>query len=126
MKIKSKLIATIVSMCAALAVMAVGVWAAATNFTLTISNTVNLQFEAAEVIIKGKAEATGLVTPAQLTVAETTLFENGVYVGTTPSEESAADGTNAYAFKQAVEGFQVTNDSLGKDLTKEAIYIRIM
>lgn len=42
MKMRSKLIATIVSMCAAVAVMAVGVWAATSSFSVTISNTINI------------------------------------------------------------------------------------
>lgn len=44
MKLKSKLIATIVSICAAIAVMGVGVWAAQTSFTVNVENSVNLSF----------------------------------------------------------------------------------
>ncbi len=43
MKLKSKLIATVVSMCAAIAVMGVGVWAStAQNFTVTVNNDVDV------------------------------------------------------------------------------------
>ena len=44
MKLKSKLIATIVSICAAIAVMGVGVWAATSSFTVTVTNNVNIEF----------------------------------------------------------------------------------
>lgn len=44
MKLKSKLIATIVSICAAIAVMGVGVWAATSSFTVTVTNQVNIGF----------------------------------------------------------------------------------
>ena len=44
MKLKSKLIATIVSMCAAIAVMGVGVWAStAQSFTLTVNNDIDVK-----------------------------------------------------------------------------------
>lgn len=44
MKLKSKLIATIVSMCAAIAVMGVGVWASTSqNFTVTVKNDVDVK-----------------------------------------------------------------------------------
>lgn len=44
MKLKSKLIATIVSMCAAIAVMGVGVWASTSqNFTVTVKNDVDIK-----------------------------------------------------------------------------------
>ena len=45
MKFKSKLIATIVSICTAIAVMGIGVWAAVSTFTTSISNTVSLFFD---------------------------------------------------------------------------------
>ena len=44
MKLKSKLIATIVSICAAIAVMGVGVWAATSSFTVSVTNNVNIEF----------------------------------------------------------------------------------
>lgn len=44
MKLKSKLIATIVSMCAAIAVMGVGVWASTSqNFTVTVNNDIDVK-----------------------------------------------------------------------------------
>ena len=81
MKLKSKLIATIVSICAAIAVMGVGVWAATSTFSVSVSNTVSLGFQnldgkvtvsattGADVVKGGKTAPT---------LAETTLFDNGV------------------------------------------------
>lgn len=54
MKLRSKLIATVVSMCAAIAVMGVGVWASTSdNFTVTVKNDVDIQ------IIKVDADVWG-------------------------------------------------------------------
>lgn len=54
MKLRSKLIATVVSMCAAIAVMGVGVWASTSdNFTVTVKNDVDIQ------IIKVNADVWG-------------------------------------------------------------------
>ena len=61
MKLKSKLIATIVSICAAIAVMGVGVWAATNTFSVTVTNQINLAFAnlPGTVTIKGMASANG-------------------------------------------------------------------
>lgn len=59
MKLKSKLIATIVSICAAIAVMGVGVWAAQASFTVTVNNTVSLAFHQLDGQVKQNAAYAG-------------------------------------------------------------------
>lgn len=85
MKIRTKLIATIVSMCAALAVMAVGVWAATTQFTVNVTNTVNFAFETGEYVVEAQATATKKVGEADsdITAAypNTELFNKKVIAG---------------------------------------------
>lgn len=82
MKLKSKLIATIVSICAAIAVMGVGVWAATGSFTVQVTNNINLSFAnlAGDISVVGKAGAdvTGVDgEDAQKTVAnlEAVLYD---------------------------------------------------
>lgn len=85
MKIRTKLIATIVSMCAALAVMAVGVWAATTQFAVNVTNTVNFAFETGEYVVAAEATATKKVgaTDSDITAAypNTELFNKKVIAG---------------------------------------------
>lgn len=68
MKLKSKLIATIVSICAAIAVMGIGVWAATDSFTVTVTNTVNISV----------SNLSGTIT-ATATAVETTTKEDGTF-----------------------------------------------
>ena len=96
MKLKSKLIATIVSICAAIAVMGVGVWAATTSFTVTVTNNVNLAFQNLDGTVYVSAATGGdhlynNVTAPSLT--ETPIFANGVTTAKTISSaaESAYD-----------------------------------
>lgn len=110
MKIKTKLIATIVSMCAALAVMAVGVWAAATDFTLTVSNTVSMSFLATEakVSVAGEFEVNDVPVG---TYAKTELFNNNTYTGT---------GTrNADAFLAEIADWKLDSTTLYTEETVE-------
>ena len=122
MKIKTKLIATIVSMCAALAVMAVGVWAAVTEFTLTINNNVNLSFATAEVVIKGQGTTTGLTLAGDTSIAETELFNNGTYTAnaTGTAADTPAAGTNANDFVTTAATWQITSGTLGGNLNQAA------
>lgn len=61
MKLKSKLIATIVSICAAIAVMGVGVWAATSQFTVQVTNKVNFTVNnlAGTITVTGAATING-------------------------------------------------------------------
>ena len=74
MKLKSKLIATIVSICAAIAVMGVGVWAATQTFTVNVKNTVSINFQnlTGKVAISAVANADKYATDG----AEITLKTN--------------------------------------------------
>lgn len=77
MKLKSKLIATIVSICAAIAVMGVGVWAASGSFTVKVSNTVTMAFASLDGTVSVSATSvtkgsTKDATPA--TMAETEVY----------------------------------------------------
>lgn len=78
MKLKSKLIATIVSICAAIAVMGVGVWAATSNFTVSVTNTVTLGVTNLTGTVDVKATATGTELKAEPAKPsyEATLFNS--------------------------------------------------
>ena len=78
MKLKSKLIATIVSICAAIAVMGVGVWAASANFSVTVTNTVSLAFAGIDgkVEVKAEAEQFGATTSGEGAVNAATPTAN--------------------------------------------------
>lgn len=79
MKLKSKLIATIVSICAAIAVMGVGVWAATQTFTVNVKNTVSINFQnlTGKVSISAVANADKYATDgAEITLAENELFNS--------------------------------------------------
>lgn len=99
MKLKSKLIATIVSICAAIAVMGVGVWAASTQFSVQVSNTVNVAFQN----LDGTFSVTGWaggdnLSEAGTALAEETLDQVLYTAGTTNfnkiSSAAEAAGTN--------------------------------
>lgn len=96
MKLKSKLIATIVSICAAIAVMGVGVWAATQSFTVTVTNTISLSFVNLEGSVSVKASTgvdstvDGGSTPS---LTSTTMYDNGTETYNTISADETA-GTN--------------------------------
>ena len=86
MKLKSKLIATIVSICAAIAVMGIGVWAATDSFTVTVTNTVNISVST----LSGTITATATAIKEGGTDFEADEFEDvEIY-------NSAATGENAH------------------------------
>lgn len=97
MKLKSKLIATIVSICAAIAVMGVGVWAATSSFTVTVTNTVSLSFVNLEGSVSVKA-STGAEVLAdgglEPTLASTVLYDNGDTKYNAISANATAAGGN--------------------------------
>lgn len=74
MKLKSKLIATIVSMCAAIAVMGVGVWAStAQSFSLTVNNDVDVKIIGVNADIYGEFAVYSQFT-GHSTAGETNTF----------------------------------------------------
>lgn len=74
MKLKSKLIATIVSMCAAIAVMGVGVWAStAQSFSLTVNNDVDVKIIGVNADIYGEFAVYSQFT-GHTTASETNTF----------------------------------------------------
>ena len=93
MKLKSKLIATIVSICAAIAVMGVGVWAATSSFDVTVTNNVGFSFLALDgtVTISGAAQGNNLSTTAPEALTGTT---GNLYAGTETEAVSKTVGKN--------------------------------
>ena len=77
MKLKSKLIATIVSITAAIAVMGVGVWAAQSSFSVGVQNSVQLRFSNISGNITVNASAAADVTKDNNTV---TALNAGLYM----------------------------------------------
>lgn len=80
MKFKSKLIATIVSICTAIAVMGIGVWAAVSTFTTSISNTVSLFFDnlAGEIWVSAETGVDNLKNGGSTpSLPETMLYSQG-------------------------------------------------
>lgn len=100
MKLKSKLIATIVSICAAIAVMGVGVWAAQSSFTVTVTNTVNLDFQnlagTVKVSANAGADTKGAKAPATTEVEDFLIYDSNAqastYVTTITAATEVADG----------------------------------
>lgn len=94
MKLKSKLIATIVSICATIAVMGVGVWAATQSFTVTVTNTISLSFVNLEGAVSVKASTgvdntvSGGATPS---LTATTMYDNGTETYNAISASETAD-----------------------------------
>jgi len=93
MKLKSKLIATIVSICAAIAVMGVGVWAATSSFDVTVTNNVGFSFLALDgtVTISGAAQGNNLSDDAPEALTGTT---GNLYDGTATEAVHATVGKN--------------------------------
>lgn len=90
MKLKSKLIATIVSICAAIAVMGVGVWAATQTFTVNVKNTVSINFAnlTGKVTISAVANADKYADGgAEITLAENEIFNSATSVNYTADVE---------------------------------------
>lgn len=87
MKLKSKLIATIVSICAAIAVMGVGVWAASTSFTVHVNNTVQLSFVQLDGTVT--MAATSGATALQADKSELSIAEAAIYDSTDESKDDA-------------------------------------
>lgn len=90
MKLKSKLIATIVSICAAIAVMGVGVWAATQTFTVNVKNTVSINFQnlTGRVSISAVANADKYADGgAEITLAENEIFNSATSVNYTADVE---------------------------------------
>ena len=96
MKLRNKLIATIVSISMVLAVIGVGAWASTESFTATITNTVNLEFDN----IKGQISVMGMSGADNLDFADAPSMQEVLYDGSNviynQISSSATSGTNLY------------------------------
>ncbi len=93
MKLKSKLIATIVSMCAAIAVMGVGVWASTSqNFTVTIKNDIDVKILNVNADVYGEFAVYSQFSGSAGTADTTPAFATRI----TGTQESVGNGTTAY------------------------------
>lgn len=113
MKLKSKLIATIVSICAAVAVMGVGVWAASTNFEVTVTNQVGFTFVGLDGTVKVSTahsldNATAAYTTESTGLGSKNLAGKVLYDGATATEprtiktiSSEAEAGNNIQFEAA-------------------------
>ena len=122
MKLKSKLIATIVSICAAIAVMGVGVWAASQNFTVSVTNNISLDFHKLGGTVSFSA-ATGAdtYTGAAVSATDVTLLDAGVaqYGRISAAATSGTTGAEAnYQFAGA-DFFDASKNYINAD-TKDA------
>ena len=101
MKLKSKLIATIVSICAAIAVMGVGVWAATSNFTVSVTNVVNFSVTnlAGTIKVTGAATVNDVAQDENYTnkLADTLLYNSADHgTGDPITTDIAVAGTVKY------------------------------
>lgn len=123
MKLKSKLIATIVSICAAIAVMGVGVWAATSSFKVSVTNNVNINFAA----LNGNAKVTAYrsldsaidtndiaTANSSVTIADI----EDVYDDDSNSKEFAVSATNFADYVNFLTGTYVTME---KEVTAAAV-----
>lgn len=115
MKLKSKLIATIVSICAAIAVMGVGVWAATSSFTVTVTNQISLGFDnlgvgensKITVTAKAGADVTGLdlsTTDNETDTKSIADLNEVVLYGYDADKQSYAVKYNAISSSETVAG----------------------
>ena len=98
MKLRNKLIATIISISMVLAVIGIGAWASVESFTATITNTVNLEFDnlSGNVVLMAAAGVDNAEDDAELPfMAEQVLYYDGQVVYDRVSS-SATQGTNLY------------------------------
>ena len=118
MKLKSKLIATIVSICAAIAVMGVGVWAATASFTINVTNKVNFQVNnlAGTIKVTGAATVDGTAKDTGYTnkLADEPLFDSATAtapyetaIGTTAAHKYDGAGL----FDKEATGYGITADT---------------
>lgn len=116
MKLKSKLIASIVSICAAIAVMGIGVWAASTSFSVHVENSVNLSFTQLEGTVKvtGTADAYAWKNYDEkyTTLGETTLY-NSAISATDATDKSGNGIANIVGASDATNG----GDEVVTDIT---------
>ena len=107
MKLKSKLIATIVSICAAIAVMGVGVWAASSSFSVTVTNTVSLAFVGLDGTVKysANAEQVGAATEEVTAITTEDKAEKTIYSGTQASAEIDVDDCKLAGFFDDAKGY---------------------
>ena len=128
MKLKSKLIATIVSICAAIAVMGVGVWAATTKFTVTVSNHVEFAVTnlAGTIHVKGTAK----VDTAEIYTADADKLDKDLFVSQTAGEPYSATidatsykGAGMFNNKEgANQNYKITNDTKSASLSYTFTY----
>ena len=120
MKLRNKLIATIVSISMVLAVIGVGAWASTESFTATITNTVNLEFDN----IKGQIAVEAMFGADD--VSDGTLLQNVLYDGSNviynQISSAATSGTNLYW--EGTQFLDGSDDGLGLvDASTEAAAI---
>jgi len=133
MKLKSKLIATIVSICAAIAVMGVGVWAATDTFSVTVTNNVNLSFQnlAGTVTVTANAAANSYASGKDaLALSEKTLYERGtvkynaISTAATTEYDNAVEGSGNLQFEGAgfLSNTYLDRNTTGATLMYEFVY----
>ena len=134
MKLKSKLIATIVSICAAIAVMGVGVWAATDDFTVTVTNTVNIAISnlsgkvtvATEAKVDGSdagyteldPETTGLIFDSE--GAATGVQDATAIINSQDAAEHQYEGADL--FTKTADGGKITNTVKSATLKYTFVY----
>lgn len=127
MKLKSKLIATIVSMCAAIAVMGVGVWASTSqNFTVTVNNDIDVKIIGVNADVYGEfalytqyighGQATSATTPndyaarigkpQKATLTDRSTYDHGYLLyaqslGYNDGIKGTSDDKNSYGVKNS-------------------------
>ena len=95
MKLKSKLIATIVSMCAAIAVMGVGVWASTSqSFQVTVKNDIDVKILSVDADIYGEFAVYSQFI-GHTTEGKTNTFAQ--YYQNTQTGAKSADGKVAFS-----------------------------
>ena len=120
MKLKSKLIATIVSICAAIAVMGVGVWAATDDFTVTVTNTVNIAV--ANLSGKVTVETVAMVDGATAGYTELDPANTGIIFDSKGAETIANDAaTIAKAGEHAYAGAELFAEKIGNTTTSASL-----
>ena len=96
MKLRNKLIATIVSICMVLAVVGIGAWASVESFTASITNTVNLEFDN----LKGQIAVQAMSGADNLELADEPSMQEVLYDGSNviynQISSNATNGTNLY------------------------------
>ena len=123
MKLKSKLIATIVSICAAVAVMGVGVWAAGSSFEVTVTNNVAFSFVGLDGTVKlTTANVADNETAAQTNISNETLYDGSETVINKIQNANVGEETTTLAHN-IVNYFQKDAAGCGIDAKTKGAYV---